>query len=186
MEIPKMIVNNTVIFHGIKLSIMATAINLAACNNSDFTDLHAYIAGVKARPNEPIKPLPEFENVDTILFKLEEGLRDPFKPVEKKPDEQSDEEPDNGIRPDKNRIKESLEAFPINEMKMVGTIKMNSVQWGLVKNDGSIYRVKVGNYLGKNDGKIIGIDKNKIDIIEIMPNKSGHFNKQSTTLMLAE
>ena len=98
-----------------------------------------------------------------------------------------EEEPDNGIRPDMHRVKEPLEAFSLSGLKMVGTIDMNSTLWGLIKGDGNnIYRVKVGNHMGKNDGKIISIDKKKIELIEIVPGKPGRFVEQSTTLSLTE
>jgi type IV pilus assembly protein PilP len=187
MEMPKMTANNSIISFGVRLGIIAVAMILTACDNSDLTDLQAYIASVKNRPHEPVKPLPEFKDVEPFVFKREEGLRDPFKPVEKvKAADEEDEEPDNGIRPDANRTKEPLEAFSITGMRMVGTIKMQSEMWGLINNEGVIYRVKVGNHLGKNDGKIVQIDKKKIELIEIMPSKVGRFIEQPTTLMLSE
>lgn len=181
-----MIRNNSM--HLIRIWVTTMTLMLTACNGDDFTDLKEYIARIKSLPNEPVKPLPEFKNIEAFAFKKEEGLRDPFKPVEKvkAADDDTQEEPDNGIRPDMNRVKEPLESFSITAMKMVGTINMKSELWGLINNDGVIYRVKVGNYLGKNDGKIIHIDKKKIDVVEIMPSKVGRFVEQPTTLILSE
>ncbi len=167
------------------------AIHLTACGGNDFTDLQQYIASVKAHPQEAVKPLPEFKSVEPFLLKRESNLRDPFKPVEKikpvaEPGE-AEEEPDNGIHPDANRVKEPLEAFALSGMKMVGTINMNSVLWGLIKgDDNTIYRVKTGNHIGKNDGKITLIAKKKIELIEIVPSKPGRFIEQPATLMLTE
>lgn len=167
--------------------LIIVTLGLTACER-DFSDLQQYIANVKARPHEPVKPLPEFKSVEPFVIKKEEALRDPFKPVEKikAVEKLEDEEPDNGIHPDVNRKKEPLEAFALSGMKMVGTINMNSVLWGLVRNDSIIYRVKVGEHLGRNDGKITRIDKNKIELIEIVPSKPGHFVEQPATLILAE
>jgi type IV pilus assembly protein PilP len=184
--------NNMVISTSIRfLFVVITAIHLTACGNHDFTDLQQYIANVKARPQEAVKPLPEFKGVEPFLLKREGTLRDPFKPVEKvkavvvEPGEV--EEPDNGIHPDTTRVKEPLEAFALSGMKMVGTINMNSVLWGLIKTDGNtIYRIKVGNHIGKNDGKVTLIDKKKIELLEIMPGKPGRFIEQPATLTLTE
>jgi type IV pilus assembly protein PilP len=164
---------------------------LSGCENDDFSDLQAYIATVKARPSGQVKPLPEFKDVDGFKFQKENGLRDPFKPIEKikaiaSVDEVEDIEPDNGIHPDKARIKEPLEAFPLSSLRMVGTIEIKSERWGLIKNEGLIYRVKAGQHLGKNDGKIIRVDKNKIDLVEIVPSKPNHFIEQSASLFLTE
>jgi type IV pilus assembly protein PilP len=175
------------------LFVMVTTANLTACENNDFTDLQRYMDGVKARPKSAIKPLPNFQIVEPFIFKGDANLRDPFKLVEKNrlaqngEQEEGEIEPDNGIHPDVNRTKEPLEAFPLSSLKMVGTFKMNSILWGLIKGEGNtIYRVKKGDYLGANDGKIISIEKNKIELLEIMPSNPGRFIEQSTSLTLAE
>ncbi len=163
---------------------------LTACDNQNFNDLNAYMASVKTRAKTEIKPLPNFEQVEPFIFKGDVNLRDPFKIVEKihTPEEIAAEiEPDNGIRPDVNRKKEPLEEFALSGLKMVGTIKINATLWALIKGDENIiYRVKKGDYLGKNDGKIIAIEKNKIELLEILPTNPGRFIEQSTTLTLTE
>lgn len=177
-----------------RASLLLTAIaalHLTACGNNDFTDLQQYITSIKAQKQKDVKPLPEFENIKPFLLKRENKLRDPFKPVEKimaaTVIEIESEEPDNGIHPDTHRVKEPLEAFALSGMKMVGTVNMSSTLWGLIKSDGTtIYRVKVGNFLGKNDGKITHIDKKKIELIEIIPSKPGRFVEQPTTLTLTK
>ncbi len=192
MQVVKMMQNNAMTFFKIRIFIIAVTItNLTACNNDDFSDLHAYIASVKARPKSAIKSLPDFEAIEPFVFNGDKNLRDPFKLVEKMPtpEEQvaQETEPDNGIHPDVNRVKEPLEVFSLSGLKMVGTINMGSTLWGLIKADGNnIYRVKKGDYLGKNDGKIIQIDKKKIELIEILPSNPGRFVEQSTTLTLVE
>lgn len=168
--------------------LFVATLNLTACER-DYSDLQQYIASVKARPKQAVKPLPEFQSVEPFVYKKIEGLRDPFKPVEKvkEPEETETEEPDNGIHPDKNRKKEPLEAFSLSGMRMVGTVQMNSQLWGLVRNENTIYRVKVGDYLGEHDGKITHIDKNKIELLEIVPDKKpNRFIEQSSTLVLTE
>jgi type IV pilus assembly protein PilP len=188
----QMMLNKFVTAASVRFLLMTfTAVHLTACGDNDFTDLQQYIATVKAKPQEAVKPLPEFKSIEPFTLTKESNLRDPFKPVEKivaetlEPDEI--EEPDNGIHPNTNRIKEPLEAFELNGMKMVGTINMNATLWGLVKGDGNtVYRVKAGNYIGKNDGKITQINKNKIELIEIIPSKPGRFIEQPATLTLIE
>lgn len=162
---------------------------LTACDSDNFNDLQQYVTSVKNRPPESIKPLPEFQKVESFVLKHEDNFRDPFKPVEKGKalGGTEQEEPDNGIHPDINRTKEPLEAFALNSIKMVGTINMDSTLWGLIKSDGNtIYRVKVGHHLGQNDGRITLIDKKKIDLIEIVQSKPGRFIEQPATLVLAE
>jgi type IV pilus assembly protein PilP len=169
--------------------LFVATLNLAGCER-DVSDFQQYIASIKARPKQPVKPLPEFQTVEPFVYKKTEGMRDPFKPVEKveEPEEiENTEEPDNGIHPDKNRKKEPLEGFSLSGMRMVGSVQMNSQLWGLLRNENTIYRVKVGDYLGEHDGRITHIDKNKIELLEIVPDKKpGRFIEQAATLVLAE
>ena len=57
---------------------------LTACGSNDFSDLNAYILNVKAQPKDSIELLPEINIVETFIFNPE-GLRDPFKPIDKTP-----------------------------------------------------------------------------------------------------
>ncbi|MDD1641755.1 MAG: pilus assembly protein PilP, partial [Methylococcaceae bacterium] len=64
---------------------------------------------------------------------------------------------------------------------------MKSNLWGLVKaDDGSIHRVQIGNYMGKNYGKVINISADKIELMEIVPDKPGKWREQQTSLALTE
>lgn len=160
---------------------------LTGCGNEDFSDLSRYIFDVKARPKGPIEPLPEIKVVEPFIFKPE-GLRDPFKPLEQT---EQVEGPDvgtgSGIRPDTSRRKEELEAFSLDSLRMVGTVVMKSNLWGLIKaSDGTIHRVQVGNHVGKNYGKIIRIVEDKIELMEIVPDKPGSWREQAATLALSE
>lgn len=167
-------------------SCMVVMALLTGCGD-DFSDLSRYISEVKARPKEPIKPLPEIKVIEPFLFKPE-GLRDPFRPLEQPEQAEGvDVSTGSGIKPDTARRKEELEAFPLDGLRMVGTIDMKSSLWGLVKaSDGTIYRVKVGNYMGKNYGKIIRIVSDKIELMEIVPDKPGSWREQPASMALTE
>ncbi len=162
-------------------------LHLSGCSEEGFADLQKYMSDVKARPRGTIESLPEIKPVEPFVFKPE-GLRDPFKAIG---DSEAAEEAlvsiGNGIRPDTSRRKEELEAFPLDSLRMVGTVTMKSNLWGLVKaSDKTIYRVQVGNYMGKNYGKIIRILTDKIELMEIVPDKPGTWREQQTSLALTE
>ncbi|RIZ68366.1 MAG: pilus assembly protein PilP [Methylococcales bacterium] len=160
---------------------------LTACGSNDFSDLNAYILNVKAQPKDSIELLPEINIVETFIFNPE-GLRDPFKPIDKTPQNKlAVFTTTGGIQPDITRRKEDLEAFPLEELKMVGTLKMKSILWALVKAaDGTIHRVQIGNYMGKNFGHIIHISIGKIELMEIVPDKPEAWKEQQTSLKLFE
>jgi len=160
---------------------------LISCSNDDFSDLQQYLSEVKARPKGTIEPLPEMKTVEPFVFKPE-GLRDPFKALtESEESEEAQVSTGNGIKPDTTRRKDELEAFSLDSLRMVGTVVMKGNLWGLVKaSDRTIYRVQVGNYMGKNYGKIIRILTDKIELMEIVPDTPGTWREQQTSLALTE
>ncbi|MBU2569356.1 MAG: pilus assembly protein PilP [Gammaproteobacteria bacterium] len=160
---------------------------LNACSSDDKSDLVQYINQVKARPKTQIEPLPEIKVIEPFIFKPS-GLRDPFRPIEKAAEaELVDIGPGRGIRPDPTRRKEQLETYSLDSLRMAGTITKDTVLWGLVKaGDGTIHRVREGNYMGKNHGKIIRINEDKIELMEIVPDKPGTWREQQTSLALSE
>lgn len=167
--------------------LLALLLLLSACGNADMSDLQKYLREVKARPKGAIEKLPEIKVVEPFSFPIE-GLRDPFKALEE-PDIIANEglPSSNGLKPDFNRRKEELEAFPLDSLKMVGTVVMKSKLWGLVKaGDKTIHRVVVGNYMGKNFGKIIRISTDRIDLLEIVPDRPGTWREQQTSLSLMQ
>ncbi len=59
------------------------------------------------------------------------------------------------MRPDSKRNREFLEAFALDTLKMVGTMRISGQYYGLVRaSDGLVHRVLPGNYLGQNEGRI--------------------------------
>lgn len=172
-----------------KLSVfLLSIIVLNGCAEDDFSDLTQYIAEVKARPKGTIEPLPEIKVVEPFVFKPD-GLRDPFRPVEKLVEDGSqDQAIGGGIRPDTSRRKEELESYSLDTLRMVGTLTMKDGLWGLVRaNDGTIHRVQVGHHMGKNYGKIIRILEDRIELMEIVPDtKPGLWREQQAALAIAE
>ncbi|MEC4749700.1 pilus assembly protein PilP [Methylomicrobium sp. Wu6] len=160
---------------------------LTACANDDLSDLKAFVAAEKAKPKGTIDPLPEIKVVEPFIFNPD-GLRDPFTPLEQAVETAgSAADASSGIKPDLTRPKEELEAFSLDSLRMVGTVNTKSGLWGLVKAvDSTVYRVKVGNYMGKNYGKIIRIVGDKIELMELISDKPGSWHEQQASLALAE
>ena len=161
---------------------------ITGCGNDDFSDLNQYVSKIKAEPKGKIKPIPELEMIESFVFNPT-GLRDPFIPLvqPEQTDNNAAQSTGGGIRPDTTRRKEELELFPLDVLKMVGTVDMKSTLWGLIKaDDGTIHRVQVGNYLGKNYGKILHISLDKIEIMEIVPDKPGMWREQQISIALTE
>ena len=92
-----------------------------------------------------------------------------------------------GVRPDVTRLKEPLEQFELNELTYKGTMVSSSGEvYGLDQRpDGGIASVKVGNYMGKNDGRIAEITPTQINLIEIIPDSRVGYVEKPNSIVAA-
>ncbi len=153
---------------------------LSGCSQNE-DDLAAFVAETLKKPGKPIPPIPQLKPYVPFSYSAFDA-RDPFSVPE-----YVEEKVDNGIRPDSNRSKEPLEAFPLDGMGMMGIIQRNNRPEALVSApDGTIHTVVVGNYLGQNFGKITSIQETKIDLIEILPDGNGGWMEQPATITMKD
>ena len=156
----------------IVILILLSALMVACSGRQD--DLNRYIAEVKARPATPIPPIPPVRTYTPYVY---EGLlgRDPFR---QSTSEGSDQVAQSGTakgpRPDLQRPREYLERFELDTLSMVGTFSRESSDWALIRDpDGVIHRVAVGNYIGKNHGKVNGISNDEVRLSEFIADGIG-------------
>jgi type IV pilus assembly protein PilP len=163
------------------LVMTAGAILLATGCSRGMSDLEAYIAEVKARPGGRIEQLPEITTYRTFSYESE-GARSPFMA-----DSPAAARADNGIRPDADRRRQYLEGFPLDTLRMVGTLHLGGQLYGLVQtSDKLVHRVVPGNYLGQNDGRIIAISDSAIQLLEIIPDGLGGYTERAASIGLGE
>lgn len=161
------------------MMVAAVVLSTTGCSRS-MSDLDAYVAEVKARPGGRIEPLPEIKNYETFAYDVG-GARSPFVP------DLPATRDDGGVRPDADRKREYLEGFPLDTLRMVGTLNLGGDLYGLVQtSDRLVHRVLVGNYLGQNDGRIISITDSAIQLLEIIPDGLGGYTERAASIGLGE
>ena len=155
-------------------------LSLSGCSNG-MGQLQQQVAEIKARPGEAIEPLPEIKPYEAFAYNAS-TLRSPFVPTAPARNELGA-----GLRPDVKRPREFLEQFPLDTMRMVGTLALQGRNYGLVQGkDGLVHRVLPGNFIGQNDGRIVGIAATKISVIEIVPDGLGGYIERPAGLALTE
>jgi len=91
------------------------------------------------------------------------------------------------VKPDLDRQKQRLESFEFSSLSMVGTVKQGETLWGLIRDpEGSIERVKIGYYLGKNNGKITNVTNQVIDVVEIVSSGSEGWLERPNVIPIKE
>jgi type IV pilus assembly protein PilP len=85
-----------------------------------------------------------------------------------------------------NRRKEPLEAYPVDSMRMVGSVTKAGRPQALLQVDKLLYQVKVGDYIGQNYGKIRSITETDIAYREIVQDAAGEWIERISSLQLQE
>jgi type IV pilus assembly protein PilP len=85
-----------------------------------------------------------------------------------------------------NRRKEPLEAYPLDSMKMVGSVSKGGRPYALLRVDNLLYQVKAGDYLGQNYGKITRITETDVALREIVQDAAGEWIERNSALQLQE
>ena len=160
-------------------TVVLVALSLGGCTRGS-RDLEAWVAEVRARPAPPLDPLPVMKQFETFEYAAQH-LRDPFSPPT------PDADGGGGMRPDPNRRKEVLEAFPLDSLDMVGTIGAGDDVIGLVMGpDRVTYRVRPGNYMGLSEGRVVGVFEDRIDLVELVPDGAGGWLERQAKIALED
>lgn len=158
------------------ISTVLLTLLLSACDDSD-ENLSRYILKVKNRPLKPIEPIPSFKPIPIFVFPESDNRRNPFKAMQVS--SQADK-----FAPNMNRLKQPLEAFPLDALKFVGLLKQGNLVWGLISQPGGLVtRIKVGDYMGQDYGQVVQINDQSIRIEETQL-MSGRWHKKTVTFQL--
>lgn len=166
------------------LAVNALALMLLAGCAGDNNDLEQWVREMRQRPPAPIEPIPEIETPEPVVYDAYE-LRDPF--MRPEPDAPEQAGAGAGPRPDPDRRREYLERFPLDALDMVGTITLDDRTFGLVEDvEGTIHRVREGNYIGQNHGRILQVTPTAIEVMELVPDGAGGWMEREARIALSE
>ncbi|WP_085683981.1 MULTISPECIES: pilus assembly protein PilP [unclassified Pseudomonas] len=166
------------------IALSALLLMLGGCGDGDFSDLDAYMNEVRLRPPGKIEPTPTFRSYPTFTYSAA-NLRSPFS-RQLRVDLAGQKHGSRDVKPDPNRVKQYLEGFNIEQFEMVGTIANASGSFALLRGAGGVHRLKVGDYLGRNDGRIVAISASQVEVVEIVPDGQGAWLERPRTIPLKE
>ena len=156
---------------------------LSACGGAQFADLKEFVDNSGKEMRGRIEPLPQVQAYEPMSYEAFD-LSDPFQPRKIEPDKAAAL---GGPAPDLNRRKEALEAYPLESLKMVGTLERRQQRWALIKTpDANLYRVRNGNYLGQNFGVVAMITDTSVTLKELIQDTNGSWSERTSTLQLLD
>ena len=112
----------------ISIASIASTLVLTGCNGGK-ADLDQYFSEQRGKPAAPIDPIPEVKPY--LRYTYPEHEKDPFDAAMLAPNTVREQIVDNGINIDTTRVPEFLEGFPLDSLRMVGTVEKDKTLWAL-------------------------------------------------------
>ncbi len=162
------------------MAILAAFVMLATgCAERDMGDLRQWTENLYKNRKPKIEPLPQIRPSETFVYAAM-TLVDPFSTsnlAKQKPPAAS------GQAPDETRRKEPLEEYPLDGLRMVGTLFRNEASWVIIRApDGTVHRVREGNHVGQSYGVITDISEEQISIKELIQDPNGAWVERLASL----
>jgi type IV pilus assembly protein PilP len=155
---------------------------LAACSH-DINDLEAFVSDIKIHASGSIDKIPEQHPYQP--FSYPKHNKDPFDGSALQP--KMVKKVIQGVQINPKHRLQFLENFSLESMKMVGIIQYPNIIWAVIRSsDDKVHRVKIGDYIGTNHGKITDISATKINIVELIPNETGAFTPRNNFIHLEQ
>lgn len=168
--------------------LLISVLMLAGCERGT-SDLQRWVQEERQRPGQPIDPVPPVAVAEVIAYEAFE-LRDPFQrrtAAAEVDDLSALDAAADGLRPDPTRRREFLEGFPLDTLTMVGTLRIDEVDFALIRdNEGVIHRVRAGNFMGRNHGEVERIRPNRVELRELVQDGRGIWIERRVQIAMGE
>ncbi len=165
------------------LGVLASLI-LGACSGEDHQDLRQWMKESTQDMKGRVPPLPEIKAFPIVAYEAGE-LKDPFNPAKIETERKSGMG-GGGTKPDFDRFKEPLEAYPLDALKMVGLIQKGKMLNAVIMADKAVHLVKIGSHMGQNFGIIVNITESEVQLKELVQDIAGDWEERTSTLQLQE
>ncbi len=159
---------------------------LTACSSDDLDDVREFVKNAHADKKPKVEALPEIKTQESFAY-VGTNLPDPFASFNLKPSAAGKGSGAGVPGPDPNRRKEPLEDYPLDSLKMVGTITRGKQAFAIIQApDGTVQKAKVGDHVGQNSGLVTKVTEEKVELIELIQGPLGDWIEREANLALLE
>lgn len=159
--------------------------SLAGCGDSDVQEVRDWMKQTDSQARVAVKPIAEPKTFIPFAYSAADQV-DPFNQNKLLTELARQANAGGGVRPDTARRKEFLEGFPLDAMKMVGTVEKAKVVYALLQIDKSVYQVHSGQHLGQNFGLVTSVTEDAVSVKEIVQDATGDWIERMSKLELQE
>ena len=172
----------------ILLFLPAAIVAIAGCTSSNEVEIQQWMAEVRQTMKPTTQPVPEPKEFAPYAYEAR-TMVDPFDPqkvVMAVARQQQARVSASAIKPDLDRRRETLEGFPLDQIRMVGMMRQSGTNVALLETNGATHLVRVGNYVGQNFGLITRISESELQLKEIVQDAAGEWVERPAKLELQE
>lgn len=165
------------------VSVVTLSLLLSGCFN-DLTEVQQYIAEVKADTRSYVEPLPAVMEFEHFSYRLED-VRNPFIASKSDAVQEKFSQKQNCLQPDPKRPKQPLEKYALDNLTMRGTLGYTGKIWALIEaSDKTLHRVTLSNRAGLFHGRIVTVEPDYIQLLELIPDGDGCWKERITLLQM--
>ncbi len=169
-------------------ALAALALTVAGCGGGNEAELRTWMEDTRKTMRPTTQPVQEPKQFSPFTYEAK-ALIDPFDPqkmILAAARQAQSRSSTSSIRPDLDRRREMLEGYPLDQLKMVGTLLQAGNQVALIDAAGQTFMVRRGNYMGQNFGLVTKITETEVDLKEIVQDAAGEWIERPTKLELQE
>lgn len=164
-----------------RILTLLLALLLLGCAAEEHQDLREWMRDEAKGMRGKVAPLPEITAFPVVAYETE-TLMSPFAPSKIVTLEVSADK----SAPDRSRPQQPLEAFPIEDLRVMGVIMAGNVPFALIQTPApnKPKHVRVGEYMGRSFGKITEITTDAVTVVETIKDANGAWVSQERKLIV--
>jgi len=158
---------------------------LAACGDGGIQEVRQWMDETRRQARVVVPKLAEPKKFTPFTY-AGKSVTDPYSPAKFVNAMATPAASGNRFQPNMDRRREPLESFPLDNLKMVGTLKKQGASFALVQAEHTVFQAKVGTYIGQNFGQITKITDGEVELKEIVQDAAGEWVERTAKLELQE
>lgn len=167
-----------------RLTVGVIAGLLVGCSEAPEHDLRTWMSEVRQQSHALPDELPTRPPLKEFQYEIANRL-DPFD-MRKIAAVFSADGDASGLQPDTRRAREPLESYPLDNLRMVGSLRRQGQVVALIEADKIVHQVQVGSHLGPDMGKVIAIGDGAIELEEMVQDAGNRWSRRRTRLVMQE
>jgi len=177
---------NTVLKTSRFAALLVVVLVLTGCGADGLDDLREFVKNEHKDRKPKVEPLPEIKIPPSFAYASSDKA-DPFAQLNLRPKSTANKTKKSLPLYLVTRRKGPLEAYPLDALKMKGTLQKKKVVWVVIKApDGSVHWAKQGDFMGKNYGMITSIAEDKVTLVEKVQNAVGDWVDRQAAISISE